>query len=272
MTTRTSARHRKAARPLTPMNSVAPVARRGFAVAASSGLALGMIASGASAANTNEAAQSAGSLETQGVGALAAEARTAVSTNEAVQVADSVSVPSDVETVDTPTAEAPVIEVEEEPEVEATEETEVAADVAATDATAADAAGTTEATADATQAAATAAPANASGSSVVSIAMQYTGMAYVYGSNNPANGGFDCSGLVQYVYGQVGISLPRTSYAQGASGTIVSAAAAQPGDIVYYGGHVGIYAGGGMMIDAGNPSVGVSYRAVYGSPQYVRVG
>ncbi|MDU0348192.1 C40 family peptidase [Actinomyces sp. MRS3W] len=262
MTTRTSARHRKAARPLTPMTSVAPVARRGFAVAASSGLALGMIASGASAANTTEAAQSAGSLETQGVGALAAQARTAVSTNEAVQVAESVSVPSDVETVDSPTAEAPV--VEEEPEVE-----EVADALAANDTTAVET--TTEATDTTTAATANTAATNPSGSSIVSIALQYTGMAYVYGSNSPSNGGFDCSGLVQYVYSQAGISLPRTSYAQGASGTIVSAAEAQPGDIVYYGGHVGIYAGSGMMIDAGNESVGVSYRAVYGSPQYVRV-
>ncbi|SDN78397.1 Cell wall-associated hydrolase, NlpC family [Actinomyces ruminicola] len=266
MTTRTSARHRKAARPLTPMTTVAPVARRGFAVAASSGLALGMIASGASAANTSEAAQSAGSLETQGVGALAAEARTVVSTNEAVQVAESVSVPSDVETVDAPTVEAPVVEVEEET-AEATAEEDAAA-------TTADTAAATADTADSTATAATASTAatNPSGSTIVSIALQYTGMAYVWGSNSPSNGGFDCSGLVQYVYSQVGISLPRTSYAQGASGTIVSAAAAQPGDIVYYGGHVGIYAGNGMMIDAGNESVGVSYRAVYGSPQYVRVG
>ncbi|WP_315970236.1 MULTISPECIES: C40 family peptidase [Actinomyces] len=247
------------------MTSVAPVARRGFAVAASSGLALGMIASGASAANTNEAAQSAGSLETQGVGVLAAEARTVVSTNEAVQVAQSVTVPSDVETVDAPTAEAPVVEVEEETEAEA----EVTAEAEAVVETA-----NADSTTDAEQSVApvSTAAANPSGSSVVSIAMQYTGMAYIWGSNSPANGGFDCSGLVQYVYSQVGISLPRTSYAQGASGTIVSAAEAQPGDIVYYGGHVGIYAGGGMMIDAGTPATGVSYRAVYGSPQYVRVG
>ncbi|MBW3068543.1 MULTISPECIES: C40 family peptidase [unclassified Actinomyces] len=267
MTTSTSARHRKAARPLTPMTSVAPVARRGFAVAASSGLALGMIASGASAANTNEAAQSAGSLETQGVGALAAEARTVVSTNESVQVAASVVVPNDVETVDAPTAEAPVVEVEEEPEPEATAEADAVVETA--NAAAADTDTTAEAAATTT---ASPAAANPSGSSVVSIAMQYTGMAYIWGSNSPANGGFDCSGLVQYVYSQVGISLPRTSYAQGASGTVVSAAQAQPGDIVYYGGHVGIYAGGGMMIDAGTPATGVSYRAVYGSPQYVRVG
>ncbi|WP_103063094.1 C40 family peptidase [Actinomyces qiguomingii] len=265
MTTRTSARHRKAARPLTPLTSVAPVARRGFAVAASSGLALGMIASGASAANSTEAAESAGSLETQGVGVLAAEARTAVATNESVQVAASVAVPTDVETVDTPTAQAPVIEVEEAPEV--VEEPEAVTEEATTAQAGAE---TTETVADSTPTASPA-PANTSGSSVVSIAMQYTGMAYVWGSNNPANGGFDCSGLVQYVYSQVGISLPRTSYAQGASGTIVSAADAQPGDIVYYGGHVGIYAGGGMMVDAGTPSTGVSYRAVYGSPQYVRV-
>ncbi|MDO4900711.1 C40 family peptidase [Actinomyces sp.] len=261
MTTRTSARHRKAARPLTPMTSVAPVARRGFAVAASSGLALGMIASGASAANTNEATESAGSLETQGVGVLAAEARTAVSTNGAVQVAESVTVPSDVQTVDTPTAEAPVIE-DEEPEVAQTTEAAEQFTGAETSTNTAQAAADTVTTAAAV---------NTSGSSIVSIAMQYTGMAYVWGSNDPSNGGFDCSGLVQYVYAQAGISLPRTSYAQGASGTTVSAAEAQPGDILYWGGHVGIYAGGGMMIDAGNESTGVSYRAIYGSPQYVRV-
>ncbi|ETJ05463.1 MAG: NLP/P60 family protein, partial [Actinomyces urogenitalis DORA_12] len=63
MTTSTSARHRKAARPLTPIATVAPAARRGMAVAASSGLALTMLASGANAAGATEASASAGSLE-----------------------------------------------------------------------------------------------------------------------------------------------------------------------------------------------------------------
>jgi len=84
MSSRTIARHRKATRALTPLDDFAPTARRGLAVAASSGLALTMIASGANAASSTEVAASAGSLQqTAGLGALTADAR------EAVAAADS---------------------------------------------------------------------------------------------------------------------------------------------------------------------------------------
>ena len=255
-TTTHKARHRKAARPVTPLTVSGPVARRGLAVAASSGLALTMITSGATAANGTEIAASAGSLEAAGTSALAAEAREVITTNEAVTVAAEAAVPADVTAVAEATVEAPVVE----PEVVEEDTTAASASTGAAD----------ESASSTTNASATVAgPSNASG--VVAIAMQYVGLPYVYGASGPS--AFDCSGLVQYVYAQAGISLPRTSYAQGAAGVHVSAAEAQPGDIVYYGGHVGIYAGNGMMIDAGTPDTGVVYRAVWGTPSYyVHIG
>lgn len=100
---------------------------------------------------------------------------------------------------------------------------------------------------------------------IVSAAWAKVGCSYVYGATGPNS--YDCSGFVQYCYRAAGISLPRSSYDQGACGTRTSNP--QAGDIICWGGHVGIYIGGGMMIDAGNPSTGVSYRAIYGSPWYV---
>ena len=99
---------------------------------------------------------------------------------------------------------------------------------------------------------------------IVAAAWSKVGGPYVYGGTGPV--GYDCSGFVQYCYAQAGISLPRTSESQGGWG--VGTSNPKKGDIVCWGGHVGIYMGGGMMIDAGNPRVGISYRAVYGSPWY----
>ncbi|HEX4680008.1 MAG TPA: NlpC/P60 family protein [Gaiellaceae bacterium] len=82
------------------------------------------------------------------------------------------------------------------------------------------------------------------------IAMQYLGVPYVWGGATPA--GFDCSGLVMYVFAQLGISLPHYAAAQYGFGTPVPADQLQPGDLVFFDGlgHVGIYIGGGQMIHA----------------------
>ncbi len=101
---------------------------------------------------------------------------------------------------------------------------------------------------------------------IVNAAYSQIGVPYVYGGNG--NGGWDCSGLVKYCHSAAGISLPRTSEAQGGCGIAVSSP--QPGDIVCYGSHVGIYIGGGQMIHAPKPGDKVKVAAVYGSPWYRR--
>jgi len=85
---------------------------------------------------------------------------------------------------------------------------------------------------------------------VVGIAMRYLGTPYVWGGASPS--GFDCSGLVMYVFGQIGMSLPHSTYAQYGMGTAVSQSELQPGDLVFFDGlgHVGIYVGGGSFIHA----------------------
>ncbi|HEY8844217.1 MAG TPA: C40 family peptidase, partial [Gaiellaceae bacterium] len=83
---------------------------------------------------------------------------------------------------------------------------------------------------------------------VVGIAMRYLGTPYVWGGASP--GGFDCSGFVMYVFGQIGVSLPHNAAAQYGYGSPVSQDSLQPGDLVFFDGlgHVGIYVGGGSFI------------------------
>ena len=82
------------------------------------------------------------------------------------------------------------------------------------------------------------------------IALRYLGVPYVWGGSTPS--GFDCSGLVMYVYAQLGISLPHYTVAQWNATLPISTSQMQPGDLVFFDGlgHVGIYIGGGQFVHA----------------------
>lgn len=99
------------------------------------------------------------------------------------------------------------------------------------------------------------------GAAVVAKAKSFIGYNYVYGGSSPSTG-FDCSGFTSYIYKQFGVSLNRTAAGQYSNGVAVSRADLQPGDLVMFGksgiNHVGIYAGGGMIVHAANKSRGVT--------------
>ena len=128
------------------------------------------------------------------------------------------------------------------------------------------------------------------GSSPVDVARQYLGVPYLFGGTNPRVG-LDCSGLVQLVYGQVGVNLPRTAQQQYDATFRVSPADLQPGDLVFFARtyadphdwvtHVGIYIGDGLQINAPDTGQRVSIQPVFtgywgahftsgGRPQRVR--
>lgn len=106
----------------------------------------------------------------------------------------------------------------------------------------------------------------ARGQEVVAFAKQFIGNPYVWGGTSLTHGA-DCSGFVQSVYKHFGVSLPRTSYSMEHVGREVSYSDMQPGDIVCYEGHVGIYAGNGQLVNAIGEGKGiglsnVNYRSI----------
>ena len=99
---------------------------------------------------------------------------------------------------------------------------------------------------------------------VIDEAMKYLGTNYVWGGDNPKTG-FDCSGLVQWAFAQVGIKLPRVAFQQAAAGQQVSASQAQAGDLVWFNennqpgaDHIAIYLGNGKYLEA--PHTGAQVR------------
>jgi len=235
----TRARHRAARRPLTPLSELAlsvtssTTGRRAALVATAGGLLVSTLGTATTAQAAPLHDDAANKLDTVGIGAIADQARAALEAAPVVTVAADAKV--SVETVKVKVA-AGAITPAPEPEPEPVVTT-----------TSSDTATTSSSTSTA------AIPASASGSEIVSIASRYIGTPYVVGGASP--GGFDCSGLVQYVYAQVGISLPHSSsgirYASNVS--VISRAEAQPGDLIWSPGHIAIYIGGDQQIDASRP-------------------
>ena len=112
-----------------------------------------------------------------------------------------------------------------------------------------------------------ASPTGSTGSDVVKFAMQFVGNPYVYGGTSLTNGA-DCSGFVMSVYKNFGVSLPHSSAADRSVGATVNGLEnAQPGDIICYSGHVGIYAGNGQIVHASTSKTGIivssaTYRSI----------
>jgi len=104
------------------------------------------------------------------------------------------------------------------------------------------------------------------GQDIANYACKFIGNPYVAGGTSLTNGA-DCSGFVMSVYKNFGINLPRSSYSQSTVGKGVSYSDARPGDVIYYGGHVGIYIGNGQIVHASTERTGIkitsaTYRSI----------
>ncbi len=105
-------------------------------------------------------------------------------------------------------------------------------------------------------------PTGSQADSAVAFVFKQLGCPYSYGSTGPCSVGFDCSGLVMKAWASAGITIPRDTYSQWAALPHISVSEIQPGDLLYYNGigHVAMYVGGGMIVDA--PSAGQPVREI----------
>lgn len=122
-----------------------------------------------------------------------------------------------------------------------------------------------------------ASPPRSGAAGAIAAARTHLGLPYRWGGTSPSTG-FDCSGLMQWAWAQVGVSLPRTSGAQRAATQRITAAQLQPGDLVFSGNpvhHVGMYVGGGQMIHSPRTGDVVKISSIhrgFGSVSFGRIG
>jgi cell wall-associated NlpC family hydrolase len=107
------------------------------------------------------------------------------------------------------------------------------------------------------------------GARAVRMAMKQLGQPYVWGGESRKSGGFDCSGLVQWAYGSIGVKLPRTAAQQGSAGKRINYGALRKGDLLVEnnGDHVVMYAGGGRVIQAPHTGTNVQMSPISWFPQ-----
>lgn len=106
--------------------------------------------------------------------------------------------------------------------------------------------------------------------SVIAYGLAEIGKPYHYGDEGP--NAFDCSGLMQFIFGRAGVRLPRSAAQQQQAATPVGTP--RPGDLVFYGApatHVALYLGGGRMLAAPHTGATVRIQSIYGNPTYGRV-
>ena len=265
MSSRAHGRHRAAVRPTTPLSTLTTqlqagagtAGRRGAVIAASSGLVVSLGVTAADAApigavveDKPQAAPAAPVAAPEAAPAAETEQLTVpadVATATVGVVAGTLVAPPKPEPVVVPERTAPVSRDAER----STERTQSSSSSSSEEST--------------TEAAEPAAAGNLSASraNVIAVAARYVGTPYRYGGTSPS--GFDCSGYVQYVFNQVGVSLPRTSSGIAGAAVRISRHQAQPGDLVYKPGHIGIYAGGNLMYDSPTTGKSVSKREIFSS-------
>jgi cell wall-associated NlpC family hydrolase len=263
LSSRAQGRHRAAVRPKTPLSTIASqlqagagtAGRRSAVIAASSGLVVSLGVTAADAAPIGDAVR-----EKPKAAPAAPAAPTAADATDAA--ADQVSVPAGVATATVspmvgalvappPPPPPPVVEPERTEQVSRDADRSEPAEESS------------EESSDEQTSAAATGELSATRSNVMAVAARYVGTPYRYGGTTPA--GFDCSGFVQYVFAQVGVSLPRSSGAQAAAAVRISRDQALPGDLVYMPGHIGIYAGGNLMYDSPTTGKSVSKREIFSS-------